>query len=240
MTLRLNRAHTLNAMDDEMSALLGNLIEALDTSAVDAVVVTGDTRSFCAGMDLRSTDLDALGQGLGTGAWGRNPMSAIEDGPLPFVAAVEGHCVGAGLVLALACDIRIASTTATFAFPEVRHGFPPAGGIRRLVSTVGAGRAKLMLYPGHTVDAQTMLAWGGVDTLVDAGCALESARHLAQEICEASGDAVRAIKRLAHETANLDQRAASDLEYRSAAELVASPHARNRISAFLRSRTDEG
>jgi len=220
LTVRLHRPERLNAMDDGMAMSLVDVFDGLDPDAVRAVVLTGDERAFCTGMDLQATDLGALHEQLATGDLAVNPMAAVERSPVPVVAAVEGHCVGAGLVLALACDIRVASSSATFAFPEVHHGFPPAGGVRRLVTAVGKGPASLLMLSGETVDAEAMARWRGVELVVAPGRAVDEATRLARSIARASRPAVGAVRRLITETMGLDQAAASALEYRTAAQVL--------------------
>src|SRR5690606_33494814 len=113
-------------------------------------VVTGEGGHFCSGVDLRERiALPAPERHRHDRAVAR-ALLALARFPAPTVAAVEGSCLGGGCELALACDLRIASETAVFGFPEVRLGvFPSAGGSQRLPALVGAGVARELIFTGR-------------------------------------------------------------------------------------------
>jgi enoyl-CoA hydratase/carnithine racemase len=139
--LTLSRPERLNALNPTALAELVAAADVLGTvSGIKVVIVRGAGRAFCAGYDLDAVDgaPDAERADLG-----RRMAEAVSGVPALTVAAIHGHCVGGGLVLAAACDIRIAADSARFAIPEVDLGIPLAwGGIPRLVRELGPAVTK--------------------------------------------------------------------------------------------------
>ena len=116
-------------------------------------------KAFSAGADLKGI------LGDGSPPAGIQPLcDLIESLPLPVVAAIHGHCLGGGLEVALACDLRIADATASLALPEVRLGLiPGGGGTQRLPRLIGPSRAAWLMFSGERVSAARAEAWGLVD-----------------------------------------------------------------------------
>ncbi len=191
--LTLNRPHVRNAMD---TALLGELLDAFaDAVAADGVrvvVVTGAAGTFSAGADLREPLDHAAGvrrMDLFAAVY-----EAVGTCPKPTVAAVEGACVGGGVEVAAACDIRVAAATATFRFPGAALGIPV--GAAKLVGLVGLGAAKDLVFTARTFDAAEALRLGFVQRVVAAGEARDAALDLAGAIAANADDAVRFLKRM--------------------------------------------
>ena len=183
-TVTLARPEKLNAVTPEMSAALVEIIEWADsTDAVRAIVLTGaGERSFSAGSDIRTLDAYAT-------PWDfRNRTDycdAIRAARKPVIAAVNGYAFGGGLETALSCDIRLASTTASFAAPEIKLGWIGGGGMSTfLAHSIGPSNAAVMLLTGDPVDAATALRWGLVSELVEPGMLVARARELAVTIAE--------------------------------------------------------
>jgi enoyl-CoA hydratase len=153
-----------------------------------AVVVRGDGGQFSYGLDLAAMGAE-IGPLLGDGAAGRprvvelarwmeSGFAAIAGSRLPFVAAIDGWCIGAGIEMACACDLRIASAGARFALREVKVGIvPDLGGIQRLPHLVGEGWARRLALTGMEIDAATALRIGLVEELAADGAAAEAAAH---------------------------------------------------------------
>ncbi|MSQ28099.1 MAG: enoyl-CoA hydratase/isomerase family protein [Dehalococcoidia bacterium] len=160
-------------------------------------VITGaGERAFSAGADLRM-----LGAGDGSGSGGFDRPNLMNGGELwkPIVAAINGHCIGAGFMFAIACDIRIAAEHATFSVPEVRYGFPPGLGVtQRLPKHIGAGPALEFLLTGDRFTAQQALQWGLVNRVVPAAALMENALALAGRIAANPPIAVRGTKELVY------------------------------------------
>ena len=180
--LVLNRPTKHNAITPAMSAGIRETLAALDGDAdVRCVLVRGaGERAFCAG-----TDLNTLDEFPDAWAWRRSVNYALEFGAFrkPLVAAVKGWAFGGGFEIALNCDIRVASRTAKFAAPEVKHGWLGAGGFsQRLTRLVGYGQASRLLLTGEAIDAEEAYRIGVVEFLVDEGRELAEARRLAVTI----------------------------------------------------------
>ena len=197
VVLTLDRPDVRNAID---SALLEQLHAALATIEGDAgvrgVVVTGaGDRAFSAGMDLKERagfDDDALRaqRSRVTGL-----MARMHELPVPAIAAVEGVAMGGGFELALACDLIVASSSATFGLPEVGVGiFPGGGGTQTLTWLVGPARARDVILTGRRLGGTEAESWGIVARVVEPGRALEAAIALAAIVAEQAPLGIRAAR----------------------------------------------
>jgi E-phenylitaconyl-CoA hydratase len=206
-TITLNRPEARNAIDPEMRKVLHETwrrVSADDEIRVAVLTGAGD-RAFCAGADLKkplpSTDSPA------TREFGQDASDSLLDGldtDKPLVCAINGHAVGGGLELALACDIRIASSEALFGLPEVRVGtIPGSGGTQLLPRTVGRSNAMHMLLTGELIDAERALAWGLVTEVMEPSAVRDRAAELATMIAANAPLAVRAVKRLVRQGADV-------------------------------------
>jgi len=150
--LELTRPEKLNATDDDsVDDLDRAATQALRDRDARAVVVAGRGRAFCTGIDLAALAGDRLGAD-----WFRRwdvALAKIEAIPVATVAAIQGHCLGGGLQIALCCDLRVASADASFGLSAVRHGIIPGLATYRLPSVVGMGPAREMMLLGETWDA---------------------------------------------------------------------------------------
>ena len=122
--------------------------------------------------------------------------AAMRDCTLPVIARVNGYCLGAGLELAAACDLRIAAAQASFGMPEVRLAIPSVVEAALLPRLVGAGRARWLVMTGESIDAQTALAWGLVERVAQAGELDRAVDAVLDSILAGDADAIRAQKRL--------------------------------------------
>lgn len=154
-TLTLNRPDARNAINADMRRELTAAVEVADDPAVRVLVVRGaGPKAFCAGADIKEfvppgSLVDAREERVGW-RW----VDALAACRTPTVAAIHGFCLGGGLELALACDIRVATPDAVFGLPEVRRAIiPGAGGTQRLPRVVGLGPALRMILTGEHVDA---------------------------------------------------------------------------------------
>lgn len=168
-TLTLARPERLNALSVTLLTELVEISRWLDAEPeVKVVIVRGEGRAFCAGFDLANfTDTDAAPPGE-TAELGRRMADAVTDMRPLTIAAVHGHCIGGGLVLAAACDLRVAATSARFAIPEVDLGIPLAwGGIPRLVREIGPALTKELVMTCRPFDADEALRSGFLNRVVD-------------------------------------------------------------------------
>jgi enoyl-CoA hydratase len=160
----------LNLFEPGLIASLRSTFEGLTADpTVRLAVVTGAGRAFTGGMDVRvlrdldAADATALISGL------HDAIEAVHKAPFPVIAAVNGHALGAGFELALACDLRIAAAEATLGLPEVRVGVPSVIQAALLPPLIGPGRAAELLLTGATIGAEQALAWGLVNRVVARG-----------------------------------------------------------------------
>jgi len=197
--LKLNLPQMRNAMTAELTAAWTQAMDELrDDLTVRALVVTGDSSSFCSGADLSWLDQGDSQQNtpdrLRDKMWPfyRNWL-AVRDLPFPVVAAVEGPAVGAGLCLALACDLRFASPNAKFSAPFLFLGTHGGMGITWLLpQTIGMPRAREMLYTGREVLADEAMSWGLVNGI--AGDVVSHSLEVAEQIASAAPIATRLTK----------------------------------------------
>jgi len=195
--LELCRPEKANAYTASMLQAFGAFLDRAEGLAeVRVLVVCGSgDRAFCAGADLREMRSvrgeDALN--LRSAALFRR----IERYPKVCIAAINGAAVAGGLELALACDLRIATESARFALPEPRLGLiPAAGGIRRLVDTVGKGRAQEMILGGREWTAQEALQLGLVSEVLPRDALLGRALQWGEAVAEREGLALTLAKRV--------------------------------------------
>ena len=201
--LTLNRPHRLNAMSGPMlDALLEALPRLTEDPAVGVVVLTGAGRGFCAGGDVKAmaegrefggTTLEEKAQALRS----RVEVSRwLHEMPKVTIAMVRGAAAGAGLSLALACDLRVASDTARFATAFARVGYSgDFGGSWYLTQLVGSAKARELYYTADIVDAQTALALGIVNRVVPDGRLEEETMALAARLGRGPRIAYQYMKR---------------------------------------------
>ncbi len=190
-TLLLNRPEKLNALDGEERRALADAISTVAREpSIRVVVITGAGRGFCAGGDLeKMAELKKTHQSVTLRQFlqaGHELVREIRRLPKPVVASVNGPAAGAGMNLALACDLRIASERATFAEAFVRLGLHPDwGGSFFLPRLIGIGRAVEMFFLGDTVSAQDAHRLGLVNFLVAHDKLAEETRKLAERLAAA-------------------------------------------------------
>ena len=230
-----------NALSMSMWAALPVLVRTVDAdSAAKALIIHGgDVGHFAAGVDISEFETiyaDEIST-RETTAIISDAMSAVENCSKPVIAAIDGSCFGAGIALAVACDIRIASANASFGLPPAKLGivYPPTD-LRRLVKLVGPSNAKHMLFSARRFSSTQALSLGLVNEVTGEGGALKAARHTVQDIAANSSWSVKALKKMVSEIAS---NASDDelLEYM--VEGAAGADFREGYSAFLEKRTAE-
>jgi len=181
----LNRPDALNAINNEVRDSLPQCIRGADADeAVRVIVVRGaGQRAFCAGADIKEfapvESLSKSRQARVQESW----IRPFDETRKPLIASIHGYCLGGGLEIALACDIRVAAKTATFAFPETGLGvITGVGGSQRLPRIVGLGLALDMMLSGATLDAERAFAVGLVSRIVNGDDLLTATRALAETI----------------------------------------------------------
>ncbi|MEE2887195.1 MAG: enoyl-CoA hydratase-related protein [Planctomycetota bacterium] len=232
--ITLNAPEKRNAIDREMvdglHAALDGLLESDDVSVL---ILTGaGEKAFAAGADIAQLKerkaVDALA-GINAAIFKR-----IEDFPWPSIAAIKGYALGGGCELAIACDLRVAGSTAKMGQPEVGLGIiPAAGGTYRLPRLVGLGKARELVYTGRIIDAQECLRIGLVNDVVDDGDVLERAMEIAREIAGQGRFAVSLAKASMNALARPAEAEALSVESVAQALLFESEDKHQRMEAFL-------
>lgn len=162
---------------------------------VRCLVLTGTGKAFSVGSDIRDFSQD-VGWLLENDYWEAGLNQAIEDARFPVIAACNGHTLGGGAVLTLACDIRMAAASAKFGFPEAKVGaFASGSGTQRLPRLVGRGRALDLLLTGRIIDAAEALSYGLVEYVFPDGEMVEKTLDIAERIAAFAGPATAATKR---------------------------------------------
>jgi enoyl-CoA hydratase/carnithine racemase len=236
--LILNHPARRNALTPALARGLAQEIEQIEeTGEARVILLSGAGGHFCAGLDLRW--LDSLGEtpsitdlqhGLSDF---QSAVIAIVRCPIPVLAVVQGTAAGFGFDLSLACDMRLAGTSATFTSAFARMGLVPDGGSTfTLPRLVGIGRALRVLTTDQSIDAQTAHSIGMVEEVIDDRELDEGVARIVGALASAAASSVRAIKRLARaqEVGALEQALATE----GAAQLQAlqSPEFRSRLEAF--------
>ena len=168
----LNRPEKVNALTSPFLSLLKETLEKIDDA--HAVVLAGRGKAFCGGADVN--ELKAL-TAANAGAFVEKihlVCEAIRALPMPVVAYLHGACIGAGLEIAAACDLRIAAEGTKFSMPEVKLAIPSVVEAALLPRLMGAGRAAWLVLTGETIDAQRALEWGLIEQIGDLERTLQS------------------------------------------------------------------
>ena len=235
----INRPKALNALNRET---LEDLVSCFSTLKEDAsvlsVVITGSgEKAFVAGADIAYMQhFDAL-EGRAFGRLGQQTMAMIETFPRPVIAAVNGFALGGGCELALACDMRIASSNARFGQPEVNLGVTPGfGGSQRLPRLVGKGLASELLYTGDIIDAEEACRIGLVNRVVEPSQLMPECLKVAGKIAMKGVLAVQLCKELVNSGMEMDLTRACLYEADLFGMCFASPEQKEGMSAFLEKR----
>lgn len=239
-TITINRPERMNAMDAaHYEALSAAWTRVRDDPEVRVAIVTGaGDKSFSVGADLKSfvgsapplseTLLTQKNQLLNRGleVW------------KPVISAINGYCLGGGVTLMLATDLRVAAEHATFSVSEVKRGvFPANGGTQRIAQQLPHAIAMEMLLLGETIDAQTALRWGLVNRVVAAASLMDCAQEFAQRLSVNAPLAVQAAKELAIRSRDVDLATGLRLEQLMLRLLQDSQDVKEGTSAFSEKRT---
>ena len=197
LTLTLNRPKVMNSFSFELLRALKAQIDAIRfRPEIRVVIITGSgEKAFCAGADLKERATLTPLQVKAFIFTIRDLFSSIENLNKPVIAAVNGVALGGGTELALACDIRLASVTASMGLTETRLAIiPGAGGTQRLPRLIGRGKAKELIFTGRRVPAEEALAIGLVNQACEPDNLLEACQSMAAEICETGPIAIEQAK----------------------------------------------
>ena len=203
-TLTISAPKSLNALNSNLLKEMDDFLSNLDPD-IRVLIVTGDgERSFVAGADISEMQPLNAEEGERFGAAGASVFRKIETLPIPVIAAVNGFALGGGCELALACDIRIASSNAKFGQPEVGLGIIPGfSGTYRLAKIAGMGVAKELIFTGRAIKSDEALRIGLVNAVYEPEELMGEALKMAQRIVKNAPIAVRYAKECINEEYDL-------------------------------------
>ena len=235
-TIALNRPEKLNALNLELVTSFEKAAQRVGAdSQVDIVVVRGRGRGFCAGLDLGMF----AAEGMPRDFYRRQERGfrLLETMDKTVIAAIHGHCLGGGVQLAAACDVRVASTDSVIGLPAVDEGLFPGMAPYRLPRLIGKGRATSLILTGRQITAQEASRIGLVDHIVDASEFDEHLAGVVNSYARAPRGAAAASKRLVSSSYDASFEAALRESERLLDECLRSPEvARARVACTERPR----
>ena len=236
--ITIHRPEALNALNmtvlEELSAILEKIEE---DETIRAVILTGEGRSFVAGADIAHMSTLTVAEAREFSAFGQNVMNDIERIEKPFIAAVNGFALGGGCELAMACDIRIASSKAKFGQPEVGLGITPGfGGTQRLAKIVGKGMAKYLILTAETIGAEEALRIGLVEKVTEPEQLMSVCEEIANKIASKAPIAVAMSKTCINKGYHLDLYSGSALEAQAFGGCFGTEDQKEGMLAFLEKR----
>ncbi len=209
----IDRRDKLNAMNSEMmtqlNAAFDGMMSAPDLRAV--ILDAAGGKAWVGGADVR--EMGTLTSPSEASAFISRLHSAIlsvRNLPVPVVAEIDGYCLGGGMELAAACDLRIASSAAHFGMPEVQVGLPSVIEASLLPGLMGRGRAARLIYTGEVIDAVQAEAWGFVEEVVSRPELGGAVANVVANICKAGSRAIRAQKQLMRHWEKVDPDTAAE------------------------------
>jgi len=236
LAIELDRPERLNALNQD---LMDEIEHALETAGDDVRVVTfegaGD-RAFCAGADI--------GGFADTEPWEAGEITSmfetVNDFPRPTIAKVDGLCLGGGHELALACDMRLATTDAQFGFPEINLGLlPGGGGTQRTTRMVGEARAKELVFRGEPIGAERAEEWGLINRAVDPEAFEDVCREFVEDIVEGPPVGLEMAKKIMNRGQDASLEAALTMESQSFGLLFSTEDMIEGTTAFMEDREAE-
>jgi enoyl-CoA hydratase len=235
--ITLNRPEAMNAINE---ALRSGLSLALDQAATDddvrcVVLIGAGERAFCAGADLKEGKFQdspiAFRSQRKRGRW----ISSFDRNPKPTIAAIRGFCLGGGLEIALACDMRVGSSDALLGLPETQYGIiPAAGGTQRIAQVVGLGIALEMVLTGRRLKADEALQWGLLNRVVPGADVRNAAQEMAKAIVERPPTATQFAKEAVRFSVSQNLGNTLEREVDLAALLMAADERTSGLEAFRR------
>lgn len=235
----VNRPKALNALNPDVLRDLYDTMEQLDSdSSIKAVIITGaGEKAFVAGADIASMSTMTPEQALDFAKTGHRTMDRIAAMKKVTIAAINGFALGGGCELAMACDIRIASTKARMGIPEATLGLIPGfGGTQRLSRLVGSGMAVELLATGRQVKAEEARAINLVNRVVEPGELMLTCIEMAQQIAKNSTSAIALGKQCIYSGQEMDMAHGLELEQKTFSLVFTTADHREGINAFLEKR----
>ncbi|MFC4449067.1 3-hydroxyacyl-CoA dehydrogenase/enoyl-CoA hydratase family protein [Halorussus aquaticus] len=237
LAVELDRPERMNALSADLLSEIDDLLSSVDTDDVRCVTFEGaGDRAFSAGADIGGfADMDP------TDAMDVTPaFETVNDFERPVIAKVDGYCLGAGLELALACDLRIATEDSQFGSPEIGLGLiPGGGGTQRLLRLLGETRAKELVFRGNRIDAERAEEWGLVNRAVPESEFEDTVSEFVADVLEGPPVGLKVAKKVMNEGADASLDAALAMESQGFGLLMSTDDVREGTAAFRDDRDPE-
>jgi len=241
LNVTINRPDARNALDWETQQAFLNLMKTYSTSStVRVLIITGaGQKAFCAGGDLiELSQYPTKEDGAQLTQIMSEALTLLEGAPFPSIAAIQGHALGGGAELAIACDLRWMAPTAKLGFVQAKMGLTPGWGAgQRLLRTVGYAKALQLLLQATPLPAQDLLALGVVNQVIDDP--LAAAQAFAEQIATLDQDVVSAIKQILRAGITLPSDQAQAIEQGVFPPLWAAEAHLQAVDAFLNRKKDD-
>ena len=230
-TIELARPEARNALSREMITELGAAVDAVARDAsVRVLILCGEGKSFCAGMDLKAVADDPVAMGDMLRALSRTSR-AIRRLSIPTIARVQGGAVGGGCGLMVVCDFAVTHPEAKVGYPEVDLGICPAVVAPWLIKRIGAGAARAMLLAGGTMSGEEGFRRGLATHLVAESELVATAQQLAERLAKGGPKAIAATKKLLNELDGSMDDAIAEEAAEISARIIAGDEAQSRLKA---------
>lgn len=233
--LNISKPQTLNALDNDLLSELDKAIDYIkQLEDVRVLIITGEGKSFVAGADIAQMSTMNTIEAKAFGEFGSRVFRKIELLPIPVIAAINGYALGGGCELALACDIRIASSKAKIGQLEVGLGITPGfSGTQRLPRLVGEGKAKELIYTARAIDAAEALSIGLINQISEPEKLMDATINMAKTIAKKAPIAIRLSKESIENGRELDIESAIKVENNLFAICFATKDQKEGMKAFL-------
>ncbi|MEF8725895.1 MAG: enoyl-CoA hydratase/isomerase family protein [Candidatus Bipolaricaulota bacterium] len=232
--LELSRPKSLNSLNDQLRSELFEAFQLMEDRRVRVVTLWGEGKAFCAGADVSEfLEIEPSRYSQFMGDFFELP----EKFPAPTVAIIDGYALGGGLELAMACDLRIATTRSRLGQPEIGLGLiPGGGGTQRLTRLIGMGRAKELVMTGKQISGEKAEEWGLVNKIVEEGELEDAVKDFVEPLVKGPRKSLQMAKKVINQGASSNLQVGLEIEKQGFSTLLGSEEAREGIDAFLNDR----
>jgi enoyl-CoA hydratase len=236
--LTLSRPEVLNALNSDAIASFSRAVKVVSQDKnIRVLIITGEGKAFVAGADIKELSEMKPDAAFNFSRKGQQAFLRLETMDIPVIAAINGYALGGGCELALACDMRIGSSTAKFGMPETALGLMPGfAGTQRLCRLIGYANAMFMMTTAESINADDALRLGLLQIVVEPHQLMEVSMSVARKIASKGKYAVKAVKELARKSIQSQFPDVGELESETFAGLFDRPEADEGMKAFLEKR----
>lgn len=238
----INRPEAMNALNNQILIELEDVFQTINReNELKAVIITGaGSRAFVGGADISQMQQMGVIEARHFSRLGQRVFSLIENTPVVVIAAVNGFALGGGCELAMACDMRFASSNAKFGQPEIGLGIIPGfAGTQRLPRLIGRGHAKELIFTGDMIDAQEACFLGLVNKVYEPDMLMEKALELAEKIVNKGSVAVSLAKDAINKGLDMDDESAYSYEAEVFSLCFSTDDQKEGMTAFVEKRKPE-